>query len=82
MATAKAVTIMPLIPAPAQTMIIGPRAILGSALSMTMYGSSTFARKLDHHNIIATRVPKTVPTVKPTIVSNTLMPICLYILPL
>ena len=63
------VTMAP-VPAPIQTMKIGPRAVLGSAFSTTRYGSAMRAAVSDHHIPMAAAVPSSVPAVKPTTVSQ------------
>ena len=50
--------------APAQIIIIGPRATLGRLFKMVKYGSITLAINLFHHRIMAMRVPIIVPKIK------------------
>lgn len=49
---------------------------MGKLFKTTKYGSATFDKKSDHHNIIATIIPNIVPNKKPTTVSYTVTPIC------
>ena len=65
----KPIMIMLFTPAPNHTMSIGPKAIFGSALSTTRYGSSILARLLLHQRSMAISVPSIVPRMKPTTVS-------------
>ena len=62
-------------PAPTQTIIIGPSAIFGNAFNTTIYGSRMRERVLLHHISTAISVPTNVPTVNPAIVSNIVTPI-------
>ena len=64
------------VPAPIQTINIGPRAVLGRALSTTRYGSRTLDAKSLHHSPTAMSVPSAVPRVKPAAVSRQDVPTC------
>ena len=58
-----------LVPAPIQTMKIGPRAVFGSAFKTTRYGSRTRESVSLHHSVIAIKTPSSVPSRNPTTVS-------------
>ena len=77
-----AITMIASIPAPTQTMRIGPSAIFGRALSTTIYGSKILARVLLHHMSTAMSVPRSVPIIKPATVSNVVTPMCIKSSPL
>ena len=62
-------------------MIIGARAVLGSAFSTTKNGSKTHLIKSFHHIITAITNPIKVPITKPRIVSIKEILICLKISP-
>lgn len=52
------------------------KATFGKLFNTTKYGSATFAKKFDHHKIIAIIIPRIVPTKNPTTVSYTVTPMC------
>ena len=64
-----AINMMEPFPAPAHMMIIGPSATFGKLFKMVRYGSNTFAKNGNHHNIVAIRNPRKVPSKKLMIVS-------------
>ena len=57
---ARAITIIALIPAPTQIIIIGPKATLGKLFNTTKKGSDTLDAKGNHHKMIEInkKVPK------------------------
>ena len=61
-------------PAPNQTMMTGPSAILGRALSTTMYGSKMRRARSLHHSSRAIAVPAMTATAKPASVSHRVVP--------
>ena len=62
---ARAITIIELVPAPTQMIIIGPNATFGKLFNITKNGSKTFDKNLDSHKTIATKKPSRVPDKKP-----------------
>ena len=68
---------IPFTPVPTQIIMIGARAVFGSAFKTIKNGSKIFAIKLFHHKIIDILSPITVPIRSPNIVSNTDIPIWL-----
>ncbi len=62
---ARAITIIELVPAPTQMIIIGPNATFGKLFNITKNGSKTFDKNLDSHKIIATKKPSRVPDKNP-----------------
>lgn len=73
---ASVMIIIELVPAPAQTMMIGPKATFGRAFNTTKYGSSTAEIKSDHQRTMAIKAPSTVPKTNPTTVSKQEVPKC------
>ena len=76
-----ATTTIPLIPVPAQIIIIGARAVLGNAFNTTKKGSRILASDLLSHKIIAIINPSIVPINKPRTVSKIEIPISFHIDP-
>ena len=66
---ASAITIIADVPAPAQTIIIGPSATLGKLCRIIRNGSATLEAKSDHQSKKAIIVPNMVPSKNPTKVS-------------
>ena len=62
---ASAITIIELVPAPTQIIIIGPRATFGKLFNITKNGSKTLDKNLDSHKIIAIKKPSIVPDKNP-----------------
>ncbi len=58
---------------PKITMIIGPSATLGIAFRTTRYGSRTRAKSGIHQRNVAIIAPSTVPRMKPTPVSSSVV---------
>ena len=73
----KVMTIIGLVPIPTQMMIRGPRAIFGRLLRTTIYGSSTFRKVSEHHNIIAATSPAVADIKNPYILSSRVILICI-----
>ena len=63
-------------PAPIHTMIIGPSAIFGRELSVTIYGSNTRRAVLLDQSPTAMKKPSALETTKPTMHSRRVMPTC------
>ena len=74
-----ATTTIPLIPAPAQIIIIGAKAVLGSAFNTLKKGFNIFCNVSKYHNIIAIIIPTLVPITIPNNVSINDTFICLNI---
>jgi len=68
-------------PGPKMTIKTGPRATFGMALKITRYGSNIFESLGDAHKMAARSAPSNVPRTNPIIVSNTVTPIWLKIVP-
>ena len=66
-----AVTTIPFIFAPTQTITIGAKAVFGSAFYTTKNGSNTLESRGDAQSNIATITPPTVPIINPSTVSYT-----------
>lgn len=64
------IAIIDVYPGPSATMIMGPSATFGSEFKITKYGSATFEIIGDHHKIAAITVPRRVPNINPSTVSN------------
>ena len=73
--TSTVIKMMALLPVPNQIMISGPSAILGSAFSTTMYGSSTLRSVSLHQSARAIATPNTTAIKNPATVSPKVTPI-------
>ena len=70
-----AISTMDLLPLPHHTIMMGPSAIFGRALSTIRYGSKTRLKTSDHHRSRAINVPSTTAITKPRTVSYSVTPI-------